>query len=75
MNPVFFIPFLLAPTINAIISWGVMKLDLVGKVVSVVPWTAPAPVDTAWALGWDLRTSRAGHYTDGSVVHHLSPLL
>lgn len=57
MNPVFFIPFLLAPTVNAIISWGVMKLDLVGKVISVVPWTAPAPIGAAWALGWDLRAA------------------
>jgi len=57
MNPVFFIPFLLAPTLNAIIAWAVMKMDLIGRVISVVPWTAPAPIGAAWALGWDFRAA------------------
>lgn len=42
MNPVFFIPFLLAPMVNAIIAWAAMQFDLIGRVISVVPWTAPA---------------------------------
>ena len=42
MNPVFFIPFLLAPMVNAVLAWAAMKLDLIGRVISVVPWTAPA---------------------------------
>lgn len=55
MNPVFFIPFLVAPMVNATIAWAAMKLDLIGRVISVVPWTAPAPIGAAWALGWDFR--------------------
>jgi PTS system cellobiose-specific IIC component len=55
MNPVFFIPFLLAPMVNATLAWAAMKLDLIGRVISVVPWTAPAPIGAAWALGWDFR--------------------
>ena len=57
MNPVFFIPFLLAPMVNAVLAWAAMKLDLIGRVISVVPWTAPAPVGAAWALGWDYRAA------------------
>ncbi len=25
--------------------------------ISVVPWTAPAPIGGAWALGWDFRAA------------------
>ena len=57
MNPVFFIPFLLAPMVNAVLAWAAMKLDLIGRVISVVPWTAPAPIGGAWALGWDFRAA------------------
>ena len=57
MNPVFFIPFLLAPMVNAVLAWAAMKFDLIGRVISVVPWTAPAPVGAAWALGWDFRAA------------------
>ena len=57
MNPVFFIPFLLAPTVNAVIAWAAMKMDLIGRVISVVPWTAPAPIGAAWGLGWDFRAA------------------
>ncbi|MCY0541565.1 PTS sugar transporter subunit IIC, partial [Klebsiella pneumoniae] len=34
-----------------------MKLDLICRVISVVPWTAPAPSGGAWALGWDFRAA------------------
>jgi len=57
MNPVFFIPFLLAPLVNAIIAWAAMKMDLIGRVISVVPWTAPAPIGGAGAPGWGFRAA------------------
>lgn len=41
MNPIFAIPFILTPIINAIISYTFMKLNIVGKVVALVPWTTP----------------------------------
>ena len=43
--------------VNAILAWAAMKLDLIGRVISVVPWTAPAPIGGAWALGWDFRAA------------------
>lgn len=57
MNPVFFIPFLLAPMVNAVLAWAATKMDLIGRVISVVPWTSPAPIGGAWALGWDFRAA------------------
>ena len=39
------------------LAWAAMKLDLIGRVISVVPWTAPAPIGGAWALGWDFRAA------------------
>ncbi|MEB4673489.1 PTS sugar transporter subunit IIC [Enterobacteriaceae bacterium G50] len=57
MNPVFFIPFLLAPMVNAVLAWAATKMDLVGRVITAVPWTAPAPIGAPWALGGDLRAA------------------
>ena len=57
MNPVFFIPFLLAPMVNAVLAWAAMTFDLIGRVISVVPWTAPAPIGPVWALGGDFRAA------------------
>ena len=57
MNPTFFIPFITAPIVNSIIAYAAVKLDLIGRVISVVPWTAPAPIGAAWATGWDLRAA------------------
>lgn len=44
MNPILFIPFLGVPMINATIAWYALKFGLVGKVVTLVPWTTPGPV-------------------------------
>lgn len=55
MNPVLFIPFISIPLINATIAWTVTKLGLIGHVVSLAPWTTPAPIGAVWATGWDYR--------------------
>ncbi|MFT7053592.1 MAG: PTS system cellobiose-specific IIC component [Psychromonas sp.] len=54
MNPVLFIPFVGAPMINAIIAFIAVKTDMIGKVISLVPWTAPAPIGAAWGAGWQM---------------------
>jgi PTS system cellobiose-specific IIC component len=54
MNPILFIPFVGAPMINAIIAYTAASTDMIGKVVSLVPWTAPAPVGAAWGAGWQM---------------------
>lgn len=52
MNPILFVPFMLTPTINAIIAYVAVQFGLIGKMVSLVPWTAPAPIGAAWGSGW-----------------------
>jgi PTS system cellobiose-specific IIC component len=54
MNPVLFFPFILAPIANAIIAWFATTSGLIGKVISLVPWTSPAPIGAAWGSGWML---------------------
>jgi PTS system cellobiose-specific IIC component len=54
MNPILFLPFVGIPMVNATIAYSAAKLDLVGKVISLVPWTAPAPIGAAWGAGWQM---------------------
>ena len=55
MNPILFIPFLLAPLVNAVIAWTATKTNLINHVISLAPWTTPAPIGAAWSTGWDWR--------------------
>ena len=41
MNPIFAIPFILTPMVNAVITYTLMKLNIVAKVVALAPWTTP----------------------------------
>ena len=44
MNPVLMIPFIALPIINATIAWIFTKLNIIGYIVSLVPWTTPGPL-------------------------------
>ncbi len=55
MNPILFIPFILAPLVNAVIAWIATKTNLINHVISLAPWTTPAPIGAAWSTGWDWR--------------------
>ncbi len=48
MNPLFFLPFVLVPMVNATLAYFALKLDLVSRVVSMTPWTTPAPIGASW---------------------------
>lgn len=52
MNPIMFIPFVVAPLINATIAYVCTQMGVIGHIVSLVPWTAPAPIGAAWGAGW-----------------------
>lgn len=52
MNPLFFIPFVLVPMINATLAWFALDLGWVARVVSLTPWTTPAPIGASWAANW-----------------------
>lgn len=51
LNPILIIPFILTPTVCAIISWVAMSLNLVPKVVATAPWTLPGPIGAFLATG------------------------
>ena len=38
------IPFIALPIINATIAWIFTKLNIIGHIVSLVPWTTPGPL-------------------------------
>ncbi|WP_194435536.1 PTS sugar transporter subunit IIC [Vibrio fluminensis] len=44
MNPIYFIPWIVAPFINTSIVWMAFKMDLVAKIIALPPWTMPAPI-------------------------------
>lgn len=52
MNPVFFLPFVLVPMINATLAYIATSVGLVARVVSLTPWTSPAPLGASWAANW-----------------------
>ena len=54
MNPILFIPFLFTPIINATIAWFCVKSGIVGHIVSLVPWTTPAPVGALLARNFSI---------------------
>lgn len=54
MNPVFFLPFIFVPLINAIFAYTATKLGWVAQIVSLTPWTTPGPIGASWATNWAL---------------------
>ncbi|MEA9389895.1 PTS sugar transporter subunit IIC [Acerihabitans sp. TG2] len=52
MNPMFFIPFIFVPMVNAVLAYGATKLGWLAQVVSLTPWTTPAPIGASWATNW-----------------------
>jgi cellobiose PTS system EIIC component len=57
MNPTMFIPFVCIPMVNATIAYFAASWNLIGKVISLVPWTAPAPIGAAWGAGWQINNA------------------
>lgn len=52
MNPIFFLPFIFVPVVNAVLAWYAVDLGLVEKVVMLTAWTTPAPIGASWATNW-----------------------
>ncbi|MDN3613319.1 PTS sugar transporter subunit IIC [Vibrio gallaecicus] len=44
MNPIYFIPWMLAPTLNTTIVWMAFKTGFLAKIIAIPPWTMPAPI-------------------------------
>ena len=54
MNPMMFIPFVCIPMVNAVIAYAATRLGWLAQVVSLTPWTTPAPIGASWAANWAL---------------------
>lgn len=55
LNPIFAIPFFLAPAACATLSWIVLSAGWVTRPYILVPWTLPAPIGAFLAAGGDWR--------------------
>ncbi|MFV0447122.1 MAG: PTS sugar transporter subunit IIC [Vibrio sp.] len=49
MNPLFLLPFVFIPMINATIAWFLSSAHILDRVVLMIPWSVPAPIGAAWA--------------------------
>lgn len=47
LNLTLAIPFILAQTVNGILTYLIMYFDIIGKTFTLVPWTTPAPIGAA----------------------------
>ena len=57
MNPLFLLPFIFVPMINATIAWFLTSAHLLDKVVTMVPWSVPAPIGAAWAANGSIMNA------------------
>lgn len=57
LNPVFFIPLILAPVANATIAYLAHVFELVPAMIILVPWTTPAPIGAYIASGGSINAS------------------
>ncbi len=49
MNPLFFLPFIGIPLINAVIAWQLTQWGFLDKFIALLPWSMPSPLGAAWA--------------------------
>ena len=56
LNPILMIPFVVIPMILSIIAWIATRLGLVGRVITIAPWTLPGPIGAFFATG-DIRAA------------------
>ncbi|MCL6328604.1 PTS sugar transporter subunit IIC [Pectobacterium carotovorum subsp. carotovorum] len=52
MNPMLFLPFVFVPMVNAVLAYTTTKMGWLAQVVSLTPWTTPAPIGASWAANW-----------------------
>lgn len=49
MNPVFLLPFVFVPLINACIAWYLTQLGVLDRAVAMLPWSMLSPLGAAWS--------------------------
>ncbi|UOQ86716.1 PTS sugar transporter subunit IIC [Gracilibacillus salinarum] len=55
LNPIMFIPFILAPVVLTIISYFAMYTGMVPRTVAILPWTTPPVISGYLVTGGSLR--------------------
>ena len=49
LNPLFLVPFICVPVINACLAWYLTHLGVLDRAVAMLPWSMPAPLGAAWS--------------------------
>lgn len=49
MNPLFLVPFIGVPLINATLAWLLTEWGYLDRFVAMLPWSMPSPLGAAWA--------------------------
>lgn len=49
LNPLFLLPFIAVPLINACIAWYLTNLGILDRAVAMLPWSMPSPLGAAWS--------------------------
>ncbi|MGA8943978.1 MAG: PTS transporter subunit EIIC [Thermoactinomyces sp.] len=55
MNPLLFIPAIMAPVLCTVTTYLAFSLDLINRISIFAPWTLPAPIGAYMATGGDWR--------------------
>ncbi|MFM2484647.1 PTS sugar transporter subunit IIC [Celerinatantimonas yamalensis] len=55
LNPIFFIPWVLAPLVCGTVAWFAFKFELLSRIVIYPPWTTPSPIGAMWATNWSVQ--------------------
>lgn len=48
LNPLFLIPFVLVPMLNATIAWYLTQFGILDRALGIIPWSVPAPIGAMW---------------------------
>ena len=54
MNPILAIPFISVPVISTVLAYTFSKFNFIGRVVTLVPWTTPAPINVFLATNFSI---------------------
>lgn len=49
MNPLFLLPFVGVPLINAVLAWTLTEWGFLDRFIALLPWSMPAPLGAVWA--------------------------
>ncbi|GJA19111.1 MULTISPECIES: PTS sugar transporter subunit IIC [Aeromonas] len=57
MNPLFFLPFIGVPMVNATLAWLLTEWGYLDRFVAMLPWSMPSPLGAAWAANGSLANA------------------